>query len=621
MMNTRTGQSRFLLFPALLASACLFSARPTLAQETEAGKGAEDTLEVPDNFTQVQHIIRPGDTFISITREFLGSKRWELNSRLNPEQKELQLPPGERMNILIDPERVPLAARVTKRAGTVEAQPSPMSWLGAEANDLLIEKDAARTKRNSSAELQFHDGTTVVITEESLVFIRKLGRGLSTVARNRTTQQVELVQGQADLSSLAGSQAVREDVEIIMGGSTLKLPKESPVRTRTSMSDAGTQKVGMYEGGAQFEGSGGSVLEIATGEGVVAKANETPVKEHLLPAPELNGPPPGAQLVAGQLPPASWTSPGTGANSYTFEVCRDAECGRLLQRTTGLDTTEQPLPRLSPGFYYWRATAASASGLDGYPSDSRMFQVVAVPLDAVPPEVAIDVTRFGVPFQGLQAYGPKPPITTSISDEGTGVERSGLMINGQEHALDLALPTGRTSLAVFAVDRAGHRSESQAVEMFIDATAPTLKITGRDAPSFEKRITQRPRSKRALLRAKKEGATYAPNSVFALAANEPLAFSLDDIEWRPLAFLETGLLTNSTTLQLAINEGYCLRAVDSQDRTDADDACGRYLTITATDEHTGVKVLRARLEDGTLIIQATDEVANLSELRYRVVSN
>ena len=43
-------------------------------------------------------------------------------------------------------------------------------------------------------------------------------------------------------------------------------------------------------------------------------------------------------------------------------------------------------------------------------------------------------------------------------------------------------------------------------------------------------------------------------AVFALNAEEPVGYSLDRIEWRPLAALETGLLTNSSQLQLAVND-------------------------------------------------------------------
>ena len=51
------------------------------------------------------------------------------------------------MKVLIDPSRVPLAARVAQRSGIVEAQPTPIDWLGALNDDLLLEKDAARTGR------------------------------------------------------------------------------------------------------------------------------------------------------------------------------------------------------------------------------------------------------------------------------------------------------------------------------------------------------------------------------------------------------------------------------------------------------------------------------------------
>lgn len=603
---------------AVAASVILLPGSINLAQQ----KTSAEQLEIPENFSTVQHIIRPGDTFISITKEFLGSTRfWPLNSQLNPGQEERKLAPGDRMTVLIDPERVPLTARIAKRSGTVEAQPNPLSWVGAQTNDLLIEKDAARTRRNSSAELAFPDGTSVVITEESLVFLRRLGRGLSTVASNRTTQQVELVVGQADLSSLAGSNATRADVEILMGGAKLRLPKESPIRTRTAIGEQGKSKIGMYEGDAQFESSGGGTLDIETGEGLVAVANEPPKKERLLAAPGLNSPPVGAQLVAGQLPAASWSSPGAGAVAYTFEVCRDTQCGDLIQRTTGLTSTTQAFPALTAGFYYWRATAASSSGLDGYPSDARMFEVIDLPPDNEPPQVALRMLSFGAPYDGLQAYGPSPPIGASVSDEGTGVERSGLLVNGRELGMDQPLTTGRTRIAVFAVDRARQRSVTEAIDLFIDADPPTLTINEREAPTVRRRTTKRPKRKRALLRAKRKGATYAANSVFALAKSEPVGFSLDDIEWRPLVALGTGLLTNSTTLQLAINDGTCLRAAGSQQRTAADGACGlSYLTINAADSHTGVKVLRARLEDGSLVVEAIDEVGNTTELRYRVIT-
>ena len=175
---------------------------------------------------------------------------------------------------------------------------------------------------------------------------------------------------------------------------------------------------------------------------------------------------------------------------------------------------------------------------------------------------------------------------------------------------------------MFAVDRAGQRSQTRAVDIFIDADAPILEVAERAAPILKARTTKRPRRKRALLRAKKKGATFSPNPVFALAFNEPLGFSLDGIEWRPLSAMRTNLLTDSSTLQLAVNDGYCLRADASQEATAANDACGtRYLTLTAADDHTGVKVLSTRIENSTLIIEASDEVGNTSELRYRIVSN
>lgn len=605
-----------------LALALLPAALLVLSGTAAQGQNAEHPA-VPAGYTVAQHILRPGDTFISITQEYLGDAAlWQLNQQLNPEKSVRNLRPGDRLSVLLDPQQSPRVAKLISHSGTVEAQANPLDWQGAETNDLLIEQDAARTKQRSSAELEFHDGTTVVITENSLVFIRQLGHSLSSVAGDRKTQSVEIVEGQADLSSLRAKDQLRDNVEVIMGSSTLKLPRESPIKTRMAIASGGASKVSLYEGAASFAAASGSTLDLDRGEGLVAVGTAPPKKEKLLPAPNLVDPPGDSEFVAGSSAmSATWTLPGGGATSYSLEVCRDASCAQLVQRWVELSSTSHDLPSLDAGSYFWRVTAASASGLDGYPSTARPFTVVDLPPDAIPPVVALSLDRFGVPHQGLQAFGPTLPLNISVSDEGTGVARSGLVINGKEQLRSALLSTGATKIAVFAVDRAGQRSESPSIELFVDADRPDLSIVQRAAPALDKRKTPRPRSRRRLRKAKAKGMTFPAKAVFALNREEPIGYSLDSIEWRPLAALETGLLTKSSDLQLVVIDGFCLRSPADQEASAADNVCGlSFLTVTATDVHTGVKILSARLENDELVIEATDEVGNRSELRFMVVA-
>ncbi len=586
------------------------------AQAIASAAAGQHVQAIPEGYEIVQHIIRPGDTLISVTREYLGSSRlWELNYQLNPEKVVLSLQPGERLLVLIDPKKAPLSARVIKRSGTVEAQPNPLRWIGAEDNDLLVEKDAARTRKNSSTQLAFADGTSVVITEDSLVFLRNLGRGLSTVATNRTPQKVELMEGQADLSSLGGTPTPREDIEVVMGTSTLKLPKESPVRTRTALND-GKSKVGLYQGNASFQAASGAV-GLATGEGLVASGTEPPQKEKLLLAPSLGDPAERAELLTGSLGSLHWVSPGAGAVSYTVEICNDSSCGSLIDRRTALTGTEAALPTLGAGSYFWRITAASASGLDGYPSTARSFTVIDLPVDNDPPAVALALEAFGVPYQNLPAYGPEIPLDFSVSDVGTGLANSGLMVDGRERAQSGEFSTGRHEIRAFGVDRANQRTESDPVVVFVDADPPTLSITSTGAPEVKPRPNDRPRSQRGLRRAKNKGATFEAASVFAVDETDPLGYSLDSLEWRPLAALELGLLTDSSEVELVLMDGFCLKRSNEGPPSAADAACGRqYLTVRAADEHTGVKILGAIISGDTLTIEATDEVGNSTSFTF-----
>ncbi|MCL4839149.1 MAG: LysM peptidoglycan-binding domain-containing protein, partial [Thermoanaerobaculia bacterium] len=117
------------------------------------------------------HVVRPGDTLEGITAFYLGSPaRWRENWALNPGVRDPNLlRPGERLQVLIEPERSRPAAQLSRRAREVDARQLPRDWTSAVLGDLLVSRDGVRTGERSSAELAFTDGSRVWMSERSLV--------------------------------------------------------------------------------------------------------------------------------------------------------------------------------------------------------------------------------------------------------------------------------------------------------------------------------------------------------------------------------------------------------------------------------------------------------------------
>ena len=458
---------RVLLSALLLIGA----AAPVAAQSGEASaEASESGPEARPGDRLGWHVVRPGDTLRDITERYLGTESlWRENHRLNPHIVNPNfLLPGQRLRVILERDLPARSAEVTQVARRVEQKPQPNDWRTARRGDLLAERDGLRTFARSSAELTFDDGAELQVSENSLVFLQRLGASLTGVQQ----ETVEIVNGQADLAVRSQPREIR-DIEIVVSGATAR-PKPGPdgrTANRARAGDASAQLM-VYAGRSEVE-SGGAKVDVPRGMGTVVPEGEPPKPpERLLPAPRLDRPAAGASFAYGN-PIFAWRQVSRAA-SYTVEVCRDAACAELVDRAVGLEDTTWQASRLPSGDLYWRVTAVAESGLDGFPADGRPIAVAADGDDIMPPAVAIVRRGAGSSRSGQAVIGEGAVFLLSAHDDVSGVERVSYRWDGGEwrrwRGEELA-PRGEV-LEVQAVDRAGRESEIWRVTVRTDREAP-----------------------------------------------------------------------------------------------------------------------------------------------------
>ena len=329
------------------------------------------------------HVVQHGDTLEGLTQRYLGDAGlWRENWRLNPGLSDPhRLKPGERIRLIMS--RASRSAQIDAVARKVEARPQPdQSWETARLGDRLLEKGGLRTYEKSSAGLRFDDESHLLVTEQSLVFLRAVGE---RIVGDVTRRSLEIVEGQAQLEARPGVR-ISSDIEIVVGGAKAR-PRSSEadgVQTRARKTAGGTAQLMVYAGATDLE-AGGRTVDVAAGMGTSVARNGTPAPpEPLLPAAEVTAPLAGYSYDHAN-PRLAW-KPVPGAASYTAEVYRDAACATLVDRVTKLDATRWTPDGLPLGALFFRVSAVSASGLDGFPSPAVPFEVESLWRRPRPPD-------------------------------------------------------------------------------------------------------------------------------------------------------------------------------------------------------------------------------------------
>ncbi len=440
----------------------------------------------------VWYVVRPGDTLRTLTDRYLGSEeRWEENWKLNPElENPNRIFPGQAIRLLLPTEVPADGALLRQISNRVEDQPTPLDWTEARKNAILRPRDGIRTYEASSADLVFPDDTSMVVTELSTVFISEGSQTAEQVDRT----QIEIVVGQADLESSSTSSDLGQ-FEIVIGDAKAmpragkdSAGKSSGMQTRARRSEGGSAQLMVYSGESSLAAAGAE-LTVGTGMGSSIPEGKPPTPpKKLLPAPEGKIPAAAAQLATPS--PAFRWNPVLGARRYTLEVCSDERCGVLVERVQGLADPAWQATKLPVEKLYWRVTAVSASGLDGYPSTSQPFEILSAVADTEAPDVKIDFTgpqrvgpRFGLNDSWI--VGPGGEIEITVVDGGSGVGSQIVKIDGETvDASGLRAPwaEGERMLAVVATDRAGNTKEVELPFVF-DSTPPVFSWGAEGGPA------------------------------------------------------------------------------------------------------------------------------------------
>ena len=432
-------------------------------------------MAAPAQEQEASHIVRPGDTLRGLTRQYLGTElRWRENWELNPDIEDPdRLTPGQRIRIKIPRTGSPVpTAQVLSVSGTVDERPSPVPWLVALDGDLLLEKDGIRTGPASSSVLRFTDGTELALVEGSRVILARAGRSLEGVDQ----RSVEILEGQAELEAI-DPEVPAPDIEIVVGGAVAK-PRSGAggeLQTRARKAAAGGAAVMMYEGSGEVAAAGRKV-EVERGMGTAVPASGPPAPpEKLLPAVRTKKPAPGARLPYPD-PELTWEAV-EGAASYTLELCADAACREAYLRRAGLTATTWKTSPLAVKTHYWRVTAVSPSGLDGYPGEVATLTVLSDQRDREAPVALFELDGPAVERRGNTYYGPSTAVRVAVTDEPGGVASWHPVIDGRKGSVeDLTGPwsDGAHSIDVAAADRLGNEATRQGPRFTVDAAPPRL---------------------------------------------------------------------------------------------------------------------------------------------------
>jgi hypothetical protein len=425
------------------------------------------------NWEEGWHVVRPGDTLEALAARLLGSSQhWRELAGLNPEILNPNfIRPGQRIRIWIARPSAEPNAQVETVAGKVDERPQPVPWRPAGRGDLLLERDGLRTFERGSTRLRFEDGSSVTLTENSLVFIRRQEAPRDPPS---TRREIEIEVGQADVEAPATAGRAPE-IDIVLGDARGRATASSgPLHARSSAERGGSSRLMIYRGSGEVAAAGERVeLPEGTGTSVEPKQPPKPA-ESLLAAPELATPADGAPLGLDH-PVLAWHAL-EGAAAYTVEVCADRDCGELVERARVADGLRYRLTETPPGPRYWRVTATSASGLDGYPAPARSFTPVESLGPPTPTLSLLDAAGTEVAAGACLAAAPRAEIV-ALDRYGAPLA-SALVVAGRELAAGGRTfgSSGPWRVAALARDAAGRTATSAERGFVLDLAAPAIEL-------------------------------------------------------------------------------------------------------------------------------------------------
>ncbi|MDX1570893.1 MAG: LysM peptidoglycan-binding domain-containing protein, partial [Xanthomonadales bacterium] len=368
-----------------------------------------------------KHVVEEGETLSSITEQYLGDETfWRENWKLNPDIDNPDLlVPGQVLDIIMERKVVADEARIRAISNDVDKNKSRSEWIPAATGDELAQRDGVRTLEESSAELLFTDSSILRLSEFSQVFLESKSADL----RGREKGRVEIEQGAAEIEFEPLEDVAAPDIELV-AGSAVARPKPDAAgegKVRAERSSTGAAQIVVYAGSTDVE-SGGEKVSLAAGMGTTVPEDGPPTKPERIPDPptDLRPAPGTVWQVANER--VSW-SPIDNARHYVIEVCRDPSCGELIARAHDIEETSWQPEIKQPGEYFWRVSAVSSSGLQGYPSEAASFVLETTVVDKEAPLVAIMPVGHAKRSPGEKILiGANTAVRFIARDDAAGVE-------------------------------------------------------------------------------------------------------------------------------------------------------------------------------------------------------
>ncbi|MGH8666807.1 MAG: FecR domain-containing protein [Burkholderiales bacterium] len=406
------------------------------------------------------YTIRPGDTLISIAREYLVEpQRWPELKRLNRIRNEHRLVPGSTL-------RIPLALLRQSPTQAVVLQVGGEVTVGGRApqvGDVLVDGATIRTGDQGSIALRLHDGAIVSVQPRTQAHVQQL-RVYDKTGAADSVLRVE--QGRIE-SSVPEQTRPGARFEI-------RTPRAAAAVRGTQYRVADTQGNSLaevLEGSVDIAGASGA-LRVETGFGVRVGPEGRPGQPvALLPAPVT------AQLPRLQERPVVRfrVPPVAGADRYRAQVS-DEPAFRTVRQDGVFATPDLRFTGLPDGDYVLRVRAIDGLGLEGVDA-THAFRLKARP---EPPFPAQPVDRGKVrgeqvEFRWSGAAEADTYVLQVGSDPGFDrIELEAAGLRNLRHAPEQRFPPARYVWRIASVRTDGDRgpwSDPQSFEVF---PAPAL---------------------------------------------------------------------------------------------------------------------------------------------------
>ncbi len=307
---------------------------------------------------------RPGDTIWDISKKHLKSVHyWSRVQQHNDVDIARQLSPGTRLRIPVEWLKTPVAtANVVSVTGNVEhitADESTTSPLAA--RDTLAIGDRIRTATNSSALIQFADGSTLLIQQNSEVEFNSLSAYGET---GMVDTRLRLQQGRVETSVK----------KLRQNGSRYEITTPAAVAAVR-----GTQFRVAYENDQSTMGSevvegkinvaaAGADQGINEGFGTITEKGQPPLPPvKLLPAPTLAN---IADRIRYLPYPLQWTAL-QGAQQYRIQLSPESAPETLAYESLGERNTHE-LGQVDDGAYILKIRGIDKLGLEGFSAEKTI---------------------------------------------------------------------------------------------------------------------------------------------------------------------------------------------------------------------------------------------------------